>query len=54
MTEAHDVKGDFWEAPCPIGFWQMQVAYDEQQRVALKNLTLYIGTRDTFKAFHFQ
>jgi hypothetical protein len=50
---ATDMKGDFWEAPCAIGFWQMQVAYDEQQRVAFKQLVLYVGTKQTFKAFHF-
>lgn len=53
MTEAHDMKGDIWEAPCPIGFWQMQVAYDEQQHIVFKQLVLYVGTKQTFKAFHF-
>jgi hypothetical protein len=52
-VQATDMKGDFWEAPCPLGFWQMQVTYDAQQRVAFKQLVLYVGTQDTFKAFHF-
>ena len=53
MSELWDIKGDFWEAPCPLGRWQMQVSYDAQQRVLHKSLSLYIGTRHDFRQFHF-
>ena len=42
------MKGDFWEAPCLLGFWQMEITYDAEQHVISKQLNLYVGTHNDY------
>jgi hypothetical protein len=50
-TELVTPKGDFWHAMRPLGWWRMQISYDEQQRVQSKIVSLHIGTQHTFRRY---
>ena len=52
-TEFVTAKGDFWHADRPLGWWRMQISYDEQERVNSKFLSLHIGTHQTFRYYPF-
>lgn len=53
QTELVTAKGDFWYADRPLGWWQMQISYDEQQRLQSKSVSLHIGTHQTFRRYLF-
>jgi hypothetical protein len=52
-TGLFGAKGDWWYVKRPLGRWQMQVSYDEQQRVCEKHLMLELGSKDYFHRVHF-
>lgn len=52
QTGLHDIKGDFCGSEMPLIRWSLQILYDDHDLVHDAHLTLFLGTKTTFKSIY--